>query len=58
MKKNLWVLVILFSCSIAGFAQKKTDANINGHVINKISKEHIPFINVSINISNFSSVIF
>jgi len=48
MKKNLWVLVILLSCSIAGFAQKKTDANINGHVINKNSKEHIPFINVSI----------
>jgi len=48
MKKNLWVLVILLSCSIAGFAQKKTDANINGHVINKISKEHIPFINVLI----------
>mgnify|MGYP000005847998 CR=1 FL=1 len=48
MKKNLWVLVILLSCSIVGFAQKKTDANIYGHVINKISKEHIPFINVSI----------
>ncbi|MDO9154874.1 MAG: TonB-dependent receptor [Paludibacter sp.] len=48
MKKNLWVLVILLSCSIAGFAQKKTDANINGHVINKSSKEHIPFMNVSI----------
>ena len=48
MKKNTWVLIILLFCSIAGFAQKKTDANINGHVINKISKEHIPFINVSI----------
>jgi len=48
MKKNIWVLIILLFCSIAGFAQKKTDANINGHVINKISKEHIPFINVSI----------
>ncbi|MFA5771021.1 MAG: TonB-dependent receptor [Patescibacteria group bacterium] len=48
MKKILWVLSILLFFSIAGFAQKKTDANINGHVINKISKEHIPFINVSI----------
>lgn len=48
MKKNIWVIVILLFCSIAGFAQKKTDANIIGHVINKNSKEHIPFINVSI----------
>ncbi len=48
MKKNLWVLLILLFCSIAGFAQKKTDANINGHVINKNRKEHVPFINVSI----------
>jgi outer membrane receptor for ferrienterochelin and colicins len=48
MRKIIWVLIILLSCSIAGFAQKKTDANINGHVINKSSKEHIPFINVSI----------
>jgi outer membrane receptor for ferrienterochelin and colicins len=48
MKKGLWVLIILLFCSIAGFAQKKTDANINGHVININSQEHIPFINVSI----------
>ncbi|MGB9756019.1 MAG: TonB-dependent receptor, partial [Desulfurella sp.] len=48
MKKNIWVLIILLFCSIAGFAQKKTDANINGHVINKTSKEHIPYINVSL----------
>ena len=48
MKKNIWVLIILLFCSIAGFAQKKTDANINGHVINKNSKEHMPYINVSI----------
>lgn len=48
MKKKLWFSVILLFCSIAGFAQKKTDANINGHVINKISREHIPSINVLI----------
>jgi len=48
MKNNIWVLIILLSYSIAGFAQKKTDANINGHVINKSSKEHIPYINISI----------
>ncbi len=38
----------MLSCSIAGFTQQKTDANINGHVINQSNKEHIPFINVSI----------
>ncbi|MFH2143549.1 MAG: TonB-dependent receptor [Bacteroidota bacterium] len=48
MRKNICVLIILLSCSIAGFAQKKTDANINGHAINKSSKEHIPYINVSL----------
>lgn len=48
MKKNLWVLIILLFCSIAVIAQKNTDANITGHIINKTSKEHIPFINVSI----------
>ncbi|MBU1012262.1 MAG: TonB-dependent receptor [Bacteroidetes bacterium] len=48
MKKNIWVFIILLSYSIAGFTQKNTDANINGHVIDKISKEHIPFINLVI----------
>ncbi|NQU85807.1 MAG: TonB-dependent receptor [Mariniphaga sp.] len=48
MKKILWVFVIMLSFSMTGFSQKKTDANINGHVINKNSKEHLPYINVSI----------
>ena len=48
MKKILWVFVILLSFSMTGFSQEKTDANIFGHVINKNSKEHIPFINLSI----------
>jgi len=48
MKKNPWVLVILFYFSIAGFAQQRTDANLFGHVINKNTKEHIPYANISI----------
>jgi len=48
MKRNLWILVILLSCSIAGFAQQRTDANLFGHVINKNTKEHIPYANISI----------
>ncbi|MGQ9846150.1 MAG: TonB-dependent receptor [Bacteroidales bacterium] len=48
MIKKIWVLIILLSCSLAGFNQKKTDANINGHVINKSTKEHVPYIKVSI----------
>jgi len=48
MKKILWVFVILLSFSMTGFSQEKTDANIFGHVINKNSKEHIPFINILI----------
>ncbi len=48
MIKKIWRLIILLLCSIAGFTQNNTDANIIGHVINKNSKEHIPNINVSI----------
>jgi len=48
MKKILWVFVIMLSFSMTGFSQKKTDANVDGHVINKTTKEHIPFINISI----------
>ena len=48
MKKNLWVLLILLFYSLTGSAQKKTDANINGHVVYKKSGEHIPFINITL----------
>ncbi len=48
MKINLWVLVILQFCSIAGFAQNKSDQHVTGHVVNKTSKEYLPFINISI----------
>jgi outer membrane receptor for ferrienterochelin and colicins len=48
MKKNLWFLIILLSFSIAGFAQKTSDEHVTGHVVNKISKEYIPFVNISI----------
>jgi outer membrane receptor for ferrienterochelin and colicins len=48
MKKNIYILVLLLFCSIAGFAQKTTDANIIGHVVNKITKDHIPNINIAI----------
>ncbi len=48
MKKNFLFLLMLLLCSAAGFAEKKTDANINGHVTNKSSKEHLPFISVAI----------
>jgi outer membrane receptor for ferrienterochelin and colicins len=48
MKKILLVLVILLLCSIAGFAQNIPDEHVTGHVLNKASKEYIPFINISI----------
>lgn len=46
--KYFSILMVLF-CSINLHSQKKTDANIVGDVKNKISGEHIPFINVTIN---------
>ena len=48
MKKNLWVLIILLSCSIEGFAQNKSDEHVTGHVVNKTTQEYIPSIAVSI----------
>jgi|WetSurMetagenome_2_1015567.scaffolds.fasta_scaffold13406_5 outer membrane receptor for ferrienterochelin and colicins len=48
MRKILWVLIILLFSSIAGFAQNVSDEHVTGHVVNKTSKEFIPFINVSL----------
>lgn len=48
MKKNIFTTIILLCTLITIYAQKRTDSNINGHVINKTSKEHIPFISVSL----------
>ena len=48
MRKILWVLVILLLCSIAGFAQNISDEHVTGHVLNKATKEYIPFINISL----------
>jgi outer membrane receptor for ferrienterochelin and colicins len=48
MKLKLWALHFLLFCSLAGFAQNISNAHIFGHVVNKISKEFIPFISVSL----------
>lgn len=48
MKKILPLLYILLSFSVTGFTQKTTDANIYGHVVDKKTGEHLPFINVSL----------
>ena len=46
--KNIIISIILILFSVFVFSQKKTDANINGHVLNKVTGEHIPFYNVFI----------
>ncbi len=48
MKKILLGFVILLLCSIAGFTQNISDEHITGHVVNKNSKEYVPFINISL----------
>ena len=48
MKKTLWIFIILSFFPMVEYAQKNSDANIIGHVINKTTKEHIPYINVVI----------
>lgn len=39
------LFALLFVCAFS-FAQRKTDANITGHVIDKASGEHIPFATI------------
>ena len=48
MKKIILFLVVILYSSVAGFSQRRTDANINGHVIDRNTKEHIPYINISV----------
>jgi outer membrane receptor for ferrienterochelin and colicins len=48
MRKILWVLIILLISSLVGFAQNISDEHVTGHVLNKVSKEYIPFINISL----------
>jgi len=46
VKKYIWVLIIVLFCSSSLFSQKKTDANIIGHVVS--NGNHIPFATVSV----------
>lgn len=46
--KNIIILITFILFSVFAFSQKKTDANINGHVLNKVTGEHIPFYNIFI----------
>jgi len=48
MKKNIIFILTVFIFSAVGFSQVKTDANIYGHILNKLSGEHLPYINVII----------
>ncbi len=65
MKKIIIVLCILFSITTAVFPQqnrhqhrnrqRSSDANIIGHVLNKSTKEHIPFVTVSLKGTHFGT---
>lgn len=46
--KKIYALLALILYIMTAQAQKSTDANITGHVINKKTREHIPFINIEI----------
>lgn len=39
---------IIFLYSSSAFSQKTTDANVFGHVVNKHTRDHIPYINIAI----------
>lgn len=42
------VVITLLILAVSILAQKKSDANIFGHVIHKDTKEHIPFVNIAL----------
>lgn len=49
--KHIYILTLFLTFVLPGFADEenskpKSDANIMGHVINKETKEHIPFLSV------------
>lgn len=44
--KRLGVLMALLFICVYGYAQKKTDGNVTGHVIDKSTGEHIPFATI------------
>jgi outer membrane receptor for ferrienterochelin and colicins len=46
--RNLLLSIFLVMVSMPAFSQKKTDANITGHVKDKATGDHIPFINIAI----------
>lgn len=48
MKRNLILYLILLSVTCNVFSQKKTDANVTGHVVDAKSGEHIPFFTISV----------
>lgn len=48
MKSIPLIVTLLCFLSTSSFAQKKTDSNIIGHIINKNTREHIPFHSVAI----------
>ena len=44
----LFLGIFLFSSNFTLYAQKESEANIYGHVLDANSHEHIPFVNISI----------
>lgn len=48
MKKTLYIIIVaLLLSTFASFAQK-TDANIFGHVIDKTTNEHLPYVTIQL----------
>ncbi len=47
MKKIILAIISLI-ITVSVFSSNRTDANINGHVVNKITGEHIPFFTISL----------
>jgi outer membrane receptor for ferrienterochelin and colicins len=48
MKKYIMIFISMLSACFTIFSQNGTDANIFGHVIDKTTKKHIPYITINL----------
>ncbi|HDJ33692.1 MAG TPA: TonB-dependent receptor [Bacteroidetes bacterium] len=46
--KNIWVFIILISTGMNGFSQENTDTHVWGHVLNKATGRHVPYIHIAL----------
>ena len=50
------IIVILLTVNTVAYAQRNTDANITGHVLDKITQAHLPYVSIGIKGTSIGTV--